>query len=211
MAKCRLTERITFIEEVVTQNEGFENKTINDVATFWAARKDISGKERSLEEFKGKVLLIVNIASKCGFTPQLEGLQKIYDEYKNQGLEIIGFPCNQFDNQTPENNNDLNKFCQLNYGVNFNLSEKIDVRGENADPIFTYLVNECPFKGFDKDNATDKLLYSITQENYPEYLIGNSIKWNFTKFLIDKEGKVINRYESRIEPIDIAKDIKGLL
>lgn len=173
--------------------------------------KDISGKERSLEEFKGKVLLIVNIASKCGFTPQLEGLQKIYDENKNQGLEIIGFPCNQFDNQTPENNNDLNKFCQLNYGVNFNLSEKIDVRGENADPIFTYLVNECPFKGFDKDNATDKLLYSITQENYPEYLIGNSIKWNFTKFLIDKEGKVINRYESRIEPIDIAKDIKGLL
>lgn len=173
--------------------------------------KDISGKEVSLEEYKGKVLLIVNIASKCGFTPQLEGLQKLYDEYKNKGFEIIGFPCNQFDNQTPENNSDLNKFCQLNYGVNFSLSEKVDVRGEKADPIFSYLVSKCPFKGFDKENVTDKLLYSITEENYPEYLIGDSIKWNFTKFLIDKEGKVINRYESRIEPLDIAKDIKGLL
>lgn len=172
--------------------------------------KDISGKETSLEEYKGKVLLIVNIASKCGFTPQLEGLQKLYDEYKDKGLEIIGFPCNQFDNQTPENNNDLNKFCQLNYGVNFKLSEKIDVRGKNADPIFTYLVSKCPFKGFDKKNDTDKLLYSITEKNYPEYLVDDSIKWNFTKFLIDKEGKVINRYESRIEPLNIADDIKKL-
>ncbi len=173
--------------------------------------KEISGKEVLLEDYRNKAMVIVNIASKCGFTPQLEDLQKIYEKYKEQGLEIIGFPCNQFSEQSPGSNSDLNTFCKRNYGVTFNLSEKIDVRGSNSHPLFNYLTEKCPFKGFNKENITEKMLYSITEENYPEYLVGDSIKWNFTKFLVDKNGNVVKRYESHIEPLDMIKDIEELL
>ena len=173
--------------------------------------KDIDGKETSLEEYKGKVLLIVNIASKCGFTPQLEDLQKIYAKYKNQGLEILGFPCNQFAEQSPGSNSDLNAFCKLNYGVTFKLSEKIDVRGINADPIFTYLTNKFPFNGFNDDNINDKIIYSVIKERTPEYLVGDTVKWNFTKFLIDKEGNPVKRFEPSVEPLDMVGDIEKVL
>lgn len=173
--------------------------------------KKINGEEISFESFKGKILLVVNIASKCGFTPQLEDLQKIYEEYKDKGLEIIGFPSNQFDNQAPGSNNDLNEFCKINYGVKFNLSEKVDVRGAHEHPVFSYLTKSCPFEGFNKDNISEKMVYSLTLEKYPEYLVGDSIKWNFTKFLIDREGNPIKRYESGFEPADILDDIKNIL
>lgn len=173
--------------------------------------KDINGKEVSLSEYRNKAILIVNIASKCGFTPQLEDLQKIYEKYKEQGLEIIAFPCNQFLEQSPESNSDLNGFCKRNYGVTFKLSEKVDVRGENSHPLFNYLTEKCPFRGFNKENATEKMLYSITEEKYPEYLAGDSIKWNFTKFLIDKNGSVVKRYEPSITPLDMIEDIEKVL
>ena len=160
--------------------------------------KEISGKEVLLEDYRNKAIVIVNIASKCGFTPQLEDLQKIYEKYKEHGFEIIGFPSNQFNEQSPGS-------------VTFNLSEKVDVRGSNSHPLFNYLTEKCPFKGFNKENITEKMLYSITEENYPEYLVGDSIKWNFTKFLVDKNGNVVKRYESHIEPLDMIKDIEELL
>lgn len=172
---------------------------------------DINKHAASFENYQGKVLLIVNIASKCGFTPQLEDLQKIYEDYKDKGFEIIGFPSNQFDNQSPGNDRDMSNFCKLNYGVTFKLSEKTDVRGINEHPVFSYLTKECPFEGFDQNKIQDKMIYSITEERYPEYLINDSIKWNFTKFLIDRNGQPVKRYEPAVEPLDILEDIKSLL
>ncbi|HEX9026110.1 MAG TPA: glutathione peroxidase [Clostridium sp.] len=170
--------------------------------------RNINGKEVSLEEYKDKAILIVNIASKCGFTPQLEDLEKLYKKYNNEGFEILGFPCNQFAEQSPESNNELNEFCKLNYGVTFKLSEKIEVNGVNAHPIFHYLVNKSPFKGFNKNNILVQMLYSILEEHSPQYLVGDSIKWNFTKFLIDKNGNSIQRFEPDVEPMDMVLDIE---
>lgn len=173
--------------------------------------KDTEGKHVSMSDFKGKVLLIVNIASKCGFTPQLEDLQKIYDKYKLQGLEVVGFPCNQFLNQAPGTNSELNNFCKLNYGVTFQLSEKIDVRGKDAHPLYSHLTSQSPFNGFDMNNINDKMLYSVIEQESPENLVGDSVKWNFTKFLVDKEGNIVKRYESKIDPVEIIPDIEKLL
>ena len=171
----------------------------------------IDGPEISLDTFKGKALLIVNIASKCGFTYQYEDLQKMYDTYKSKGFEILGLPCNQFAAQEPGNNNEVKQFCMLNYGVTFPLSEKIEVRGSNAHPLFGYLTSKAPFKGFDLDNPSARLLNNMLKENLPDYLIGDSIKWNFTKFLIDPNGNVVQRFESSVEPNEIAPFVEKLL
>lgn len=171
----------------------------------------IDGPEITLDTFKGKTLLIVNIASKCGFTYQYEDLQKIYDKYKSKGFEIIGFPCNQFAEQEPGNNNEVKQFCMVNYGVTFPLSEKVEVRGANAHPLFNYLTNKAPFKGFDLENPSARLLYNMLKENLPDYLIDDSIKWNFTKFLVDKNGDVVQRFESSVEPNEIAPFVEKLL
>ncbi|WP_087974490.1 glutathione peroxidase [Oceanobacillus rekensis] len=147
----------------------------------------IRNDEKSLSDFKGKVLLIVNTASECGFTPQLEGLQELYNKYNNQGLEILGFPCNQFGNQEPGTDTEIATICQSNYGVNFPMFSKIDVNGENAHPLFKHLTSEK--KG----------------------LLGGNIKWNFTKFLIDKDGNIIDRFAPQKTPESIEKNIKKLL
>jgi len=147
----------------------------------------ISGEELHLDDFKGKVLLIVNTASKCGFTPQFGGLESLYKDLSDKGLVVLGFPCNQFANQDPKNNSEIEEFCQLNYGVTFPMFAKIDVNGEQAHPLFTYLKSEA--KG----------------------LLGSSaIKWNFTKFLVNQEGKVVKRYGSNDKPEAIKKDIVKL-
>lgn len=146
-----------------------------------------SGEEVSLADYKGKVLLIVNVASKCGFTPQYEGLQELYESYKKQGLEILGFPSNQFAGQEPGSNEEIQSFCQLNFGVTFPVLAKIDVNGENENPLFTYLKQEQ--KG----------------------LLGSKIKWNFTKFLVAKDGSVIKRYAPNVAPIKMKQDIERLL
>lgn len=148
---------------------------------------NIYGEEVSMEQYKGKVVLVVNTASKCGLTPQFEELEQLYQEYKEEGLEILGFPCNQFANQDPGTNEEIHQFCQLNYGVTFNMFEKIDVNGDNAHPIYKYLTNQA--KG----------------------VFSNKIKWNFTKFLIDAEGNVIKRYAPTVVPSKIKEDIKKLL
>ena len=148
---------------------------------------DIMGQEVELSDYKGKVLMIVNTASECGLTPQFEGLEELYQEYKEQGFEILGFPCNQFANQDSGTNEEIKEFCQLNYGVSFKMFEKIKVNGSAAHPLFKYLKSETGF------------------------LLGGIIKWNFTKFLIDREGNVVNRYAPTTEPAKTKADIEKLL
>jgi glutathione peroxidase len=147
----------------------------------------IDSKEISLKIYKGKVILIVNTASKCGFTPQYEGLQKMYKKYMDKGFEILGFPCNQFGKQEPGNDNEISEFCSLKYGVTFQMFSKIEVNGKNASPIFKYLKQELPG------------------------IISKNIKWNFTKFIINREGKPIKRFAPMTKPESICKDIELLL
>lgn len=173
--------------------------------------KDIDGNLVSLQDYKGKVLIVVNTASKCGFTPQYEDLQKLYDNYKDKGVEILGFPCNQFMDQEPGTNQETKSFCSLNYGVNFPLFEKTDVNGKFAHPLFKYLVSEAPFKGFDMSNPTNKMLDAMLKDKFPEFAVGDAVKWNFTKFIIDKEGNVVNRFEPATDPMDMVSTIENLL
>ena len=149
--------------------------------------KKINGTEVSMSDYKGKVLLILNTASKCGLTPQLKELEEMYKDYKDKGFEILGFPCNQFANQDPASNKEISEFCLRNYGVSFTMFEKIDVNGENAHPIYKFL----------KSNAKG--------------ILGSEIKWNFTKFLIDKEGNVVDRFAPATNPKKIRKDVEKLL
>jgi len=149
--------------------------------------KDTYGDDVSLSDYKGKVLLIVNTASKCGFTPQFEGLEKLYKELSPRGLEILGFPCNQFANQDPGTDEEIRNFCQFNYGVSFPIFAKIDVNGPNAAPLYQFLKNEKSGIG------------------------GKKIKWNFTKFLVDKDGTVLKRYASATTLEAIRDDIVELL
>lgn len=170
-----------------------------------------NGQKVSLSEYRNKVLLIVNTASKCKFTPQFDDLQKLYDRFKGERFEILGFPCNQFGEQEPGSSEEAESFCKLNYGVSFPIFAKVDVNGPNAHPLFKYLVQCQPFRGFDETNFQEKLLKMMIFEKTPAWLTGDSIKWNFTKFLIDAEGRVRKRYEPTDEFSVIADDIEQLL
>jgi glutathione peroxidase len=161
---------------------GITMKTVYDYNV-----KMTNGEEKSLEDYKGKPLIIVNTASKCGLTPQFKGLQELYETYKDQGLEILGFPCDQFNNQEFDNIDETTQFCQLNYGVSFPMFSKVDVNGDHADPLFTFLKEQK--KG----------------------LLSKNIKWNFTKFLVDKNGQVVERYAPTTEPSKIKDDLEKLL
>lgn len=172
---------------------------------------NIDGDEVSLGDYRGKVLVIVNTASRCGFTPQYSDLQKLYEKYNLRGFEVLGFPCNQFAEQEPGNRADIKSFCLINYGVSFPLFEKVDVKGANAHPIFKYLTSNTRFKGFDQSNSQGRLLHTFLNEMYPESLIGDSIKWNFTKFLIDRNRNIVERFESPVDPFDMERDIEKLL
>ena len=147
----------------------------------------LEGGEQALSDYKGKVLLIVNTASKCGFTPQFTGLEKIYQKYKDQGFVVLGFPCNQFGGQDPGSNEEIGEFCQRNYGVSFPMFAKVDVKGPEAHAIFRYLTRET--KGF----------------------INRNIKWNFTKFLLSRDGTILNRYAPTTKPEQIEQDIEKAL
>ena len=150
--------------------------------------RTIDGEDRKLSDYKGKVMVIVNTASKCGFTPQYEGLEKVFREFRGRGLVVLGFPCDQFGHQEPGDENEIKKFCWLNYDVSFPMFSKVDVNGDHAHPLFEHLKNEAPG------------------------LLGSrGIKWNFTKFLVDKSGKVVKRYGSMDKPESIVKDIEKLL
>lgn len=171
----------------------------------------IDGEEIKLAQYNGKVFIVVNTASKCAYTPQYKDLESLYKKYNEKGLEILGFPCNQFAEQDPADNNEIKSFCQINFGVTFPLFEKIDVRGGNAHPIFKYLTEVAPFQGINQDTASSRMLYAYLNEHFPDYLLDDSIKWNFTKFLIDRSGKVVKRFEPSFEPMDMEADIEFLL
>ena len=147
-----------------------------------------SGQDKPISDFEGKILLVVNTASKCGFTPQFAGLEELYEKYKDRGLEVLGFPCNQFGKQDPGSNDEITEFCQLNYGVSFPMFGKVEVNGSDADPLFKHLKAEAPGA-----------------------LGTESIKWNFTKFLVDRQGHVVRRYASATAPADLASDLQRLL
>ncbi|MDF2535631.1 MAG: glutathione peroxidase [Bacillales bacterium] len=166
----------------------------------------IEGKVGELSSHKGEVLLLVNTASKCGFTPQYEGLEKLHKNYAEKGLTVIGFPCNQFGGQAPGSNEEEHEFCQIRYGVTFPLTEKVDVNGENAHPLFKYLTSVTKFSGFGENaSLQDKLA-----TNFGVDFDGSSIKWNFTKFLVDREGNV-TRYEPTTLPEDLIPAIEEAL
>ena len=169
------------------------------------------GQETTLAEYKGKVLLIVNTASKCGFTPQFKDLQELYVKYKDKGLEILGFPCNQFAEQDPGTNEEIEQFCRFNYGVTFRIFGKGDVRGETAQPLFKYLTEQTKFEGFDEKHPITAPLMNLLKTKLPEYLVGEGIKWNFTKFLIDRDGNIVKRFEPTTLPATIGADIEKLL
>ncbi|XOV77905.1 MAG: glutathione peroxidase [Aestuariibacter sp.] len=158
----------------------------NSIYDFQVTRNN--GEKASMGEYKGKVLLVVNTASKCGFTPQYEGLQSVYEKYQEQGFEVLGFPCDQFGHQEPGSDEEIQEFCTLNFNVKFPMFKKIDVNGDNADPLYSYLKTEAPG------------------------LLGSkSIKWNFTKFLVGRDGNVIERYGSQTKPEKITGDIEKAL
>lgn len=163
------------------------------------------GVETDLAQYEGKVMMIVNTASKCGFTPQYDGLEALYQKYKDQGLIIIGFPCDQFAHQEPGNDAEIEEFCRINHGVTFPLMKKIDVNGQNEHPVFTYLKEVAPkeeYKGL-KAKATQKMLKTISKSVEKE----SDILWNFTKFLINRDGSEIKRYAPTVTPDDIEKDV----
>ena len=163
-----------------------------------------------MAQYKGKVLMIVNTASKCGFTPQYDGLEALYKKYKDQGLVILGFPCDQFKHQEPGSDEEIAEFCRLNHGVTFPLMKKIDVFGENAHPIFKYLCAQVPDEEVHglKDKATMKLVDGLSKA---EGRKDGEIRWNFTKFLISKDGSLIKRFAPVAKPEDMEADIEAML
>lgn len=163
-----------------------------------------------MSEYKGKVLLLVNTASKCGFTPQYEGLEALYREYRDRSFAVIGFPCNQFMEQEPGNEEEIASFCSVRYGVTFPLSQKVDVREETAIPLYRYLTAQKGFQGLGT-GVKAKALEAMLRVRYQDGFSDPQIKWNFTKFLIDREGNVVSRFEPTVEPADIAGDIEKLL
>ena len=168
------------------------------------------GQEVNFADYKGKVLLVVNTASKCGFTPQYDGLEALYKKYEDKGLVVIGFPCDQFGHQEPGTNDEIEEFCRLNYGVTFPLMAKSDVNGENANEIFKWLYSEKPFAGFG-DSETGKRMDGMLSRSDANYASNPDIKWNFTKFLIDRKGRVVARFEPVVTPEELDAEILALL
>jgi len=178
-----LYKYLLFLMIVLSLNAGTKEMSIYDFNV-----KNIDGKSISMSEYKGKVLLIVNVASKCGFTPQYEGLEKLHDTYQNEGFMVLGFPSNQFMSQEPGTNQEIKFFCQKTYEVEFDMFAKVDVNGENTAPLYKFLKKE-----------------------QGGFMWMDAIKWNFTKFLVDREGNVIKRYGSATKPAEISEDIQKLL
>lgn len=168
-----------------------------------------NGKEIDFKQFEGKAMLIINTASKCGFTPQFDGLEAINEKYRDRGLVVIGFPCNQFKEQDPGSDGEIQEFCRLNYGVTFQIMKKTDVNGDDEHPVFTWLKAQAPneeYKGL-KAKATHALLKGISNTAKKE----GDILWNFTKFLVAKDGTTVKRFPPTAEPKDFEKEIEAML
>ncbi|MCR5652915.1 MAG: glutathione peroxidase [Ruminococcus sp.] len=172
--------------------------------------KDRKGSDVSLAEYKGKVLLIVNTATGCGFTPHYDPLEAMYKDFRDKGFEILDFPCNQFANQAPEDDEGIHNFCTMKFGTDFPQFKKIDVNGESAEPLFAFLATEKPFEGFGK-GLKNKALKVFTEKNNKAFGDKAYIKWNFTKFLIDRDGKVITRFEPTVDMKEVRKAVEAAL
>ncbi|MNY34114.1 Hydroperoxy fatty acid reductase gpx1 [compost metagenome] len=157
------------------------------------------------------MLLIVNTASQCSYSRQFAGLQKLYERRQGQGFEILGFPCNQFNEKEPGSSSEIVEACVSDHGVTFPLFEKTEVRGPSAHPLFEYLTQQAPFQGFDTQTKEGKWMDDFLREKHPQIYAGNGVKWNFSKFLIDREGQVTGRFESTAEPMSIDPMIELLL
>ncbi len=173
--------------------------------------KNDEGKEVSLSDYKGKVMLIVNTATRCGFTPQYKELEELYQKYSQSGLEILDFPCNQFRQQAPGSIEEIHNFCTANFNIHFPQFDKIDVNGDNAHPLFTYLKSKQAFGGFDLNERLGKLLDDMMRKKDPEFDKNPDIKWYFTKFLIDRQGNVIKRFEPTDKMADVEMEIAKAL
>jgi glutathione peroxidase len=173
--------------------------------------KERNGKETNLGVYEGKVLLIVNSATQCGFTPQYGDLQKLYDKFSDKGFVILDFPCNQFKNQAPETADQIQQFCESNFGVTYPIHSKIEVNGEKAHPLYKFLKKEQGFKGFDEGHPLASVLDEMLSKEDKNYKESADIKWNFTKFLIDRKGNVIERFEPTKDLSYVEKRISDLL
>lgn len=180
-----------------------------NVYDFTVEAKD--GKQVPLKDYKGKVLLIMNSATECGFTPQYTELEEIYKEDRDKGFEILDFPSNQFGGQAPGTDEEISQVCSLKFGVDFPQFHKIDVNGPDAIPLFTYLKEQKGFAGFDPSNKLTPVLEDILSKQDPNYAESPDIKWNFTKFLVDRDGNVVERFEPTTSPAEIQKAIKKYL
>lgn len=169
--------------------------TISAQGVYDFSVKNEEGKSVSLSDYKGMVLLIVNTATRCGFTPQYKELEALYEQYAKEGLEILDFPCNQFGSQAPGTIAEIHQFCTANFDIHFPQFDKIDVNGEQAAPLYIYLKSQKGFEGFDLNDKTGKLLDGMMRKKNPDYAKSPDIKWNFTKFLISRDGQVVARFE----------------
>ncbi|WP_310602640.1 glutathione peroxidase [Anaerosporobacter sp.] len=167
--------------------------------------KNANGETIHLKDYEGKVLLIINTATECGFTPQYDDLQDLYEQYQSSGLEILDFPCNQFGNQAPGSDEEIVSFCDSRFGITFPHFAKIDVNGEHALPLYMFLQNEKSFSGFDSEHPLTPIIESVLERTNPSYKTEADIKWNFTKFLIDRSGNVVERFEPT-ERMDVIEE-----
>lgn len=173
--------------------------------------KDRKGADVPLRSYEGEVLLIVNTATKCGFTPQYEELEKLYEHFRGKGFQLLDFPCNQFGQQAPGTDAQIHEFCQLTYGVDFPQFKKVKVNGPDASPLFLFLQQQKGFAGFDMEHPIAPILDKMLSEADPDYKEKADIKWNFTKFLINKQGQVVARFEPTAPIAEIEKSIEALL
>ncbi|MBP3790084.1 MAG: glutathione peroxidase [Prevotella sp.] len=173
--------------------------------------KNEDGQSVSLSQFKGKVMLIVNTATRCGFTPQYKELQALYDQYGKDGLVVLDFPCNQFGQQAPGSIEEIHQFCTANFDIKFPLFDKIDVNGPNESALFAYLKSQRGFEGFDLNDKKGQMMHNMLLKRDADYAAKADIKWNFTKFLVGRDGRVLKRYEPTASMSDVEKDIAEAL
>ena len=173
--------------------------------------KDRKGKDVSLKEYANEVLLIVNTATKCGFTPQYDELEKLYEKYRSQEFVILDFPCNQFGQQAPGTDESIHEFCKLNFGTEFPRFKKVKVNGPDADPLFKFLQEQKGFAGWDMEHPIAHILDDMLSKEDPEYKEKPDIKWNFTKFLVDRKGNVVARFEPTADMQEVAAAVAALL
>mgnify|MGYP002620519868 CR=1 FL=1 len=173
--------------------------------------KDGEGKEISMRNYKGKVLLIVNTATRCGFTPQYDELEALYEKYHAKGLEILDFPCNQFGGQAPGSFEEIHAFCTGKYNIQFDQFDKIEVNGPEESPLYTLLKSEQPFAGYDQNDPMGQRMHQMMERRDKDYAGKSDIKWNFTKFLVNRKGRVIRRFESTDNGVKLENAIKTLI